>query len=210
MAYVVHGGLHFGKRSLVHAEEYLLKGLEFCEMINLYFWNFVARLYLGETYFETRDFSSSKEHYEKGSWALEGYRLYPSLVSWGRLSLARSKVMNKEKDVNLEWVTTLSRNNKVRVIEGWMPRYIGEILLNVEDPKLSEAEEWIHKAIEADQRNQSMFNLGKGYALYGALFNLKGERLKARENFGKAREIFKECGADGWVEKTEKDLAGLP
>ena len=29
---------------------------------------------------------------------------------------------------------------------------------------------------------------------------------RARENLIKAKEIFKECGADGWVEKYEKGL----
>jgi len=37
----------------------------------------------------------------------------------------------------------------------------------------------------------------------------KDNRSKARENLDKAIEIFKECGADGWVEKYEKDLAIL-
>ena len=30
-----------------------------------------------------------------------------------------------------------------------------------------------------------------------------------KENLGKAIETYKECGADGWVEKAEKDLALL-
>jgi hypothetical protein len=30
---------------------------------------------------------------------------------------------------------------------------------------------------------------------------------KVKENLDKAINIFKECGADGWVEKYEKDLA---
>ena len=33
--------------------------------------------------------------------------------------------------------------------------------------------------------------------------------MKARENLGKAIEILKECGADGWVNKYEKELALL-
>jgi len=37
----------------------------------------------------------------------------------------------------------------------------------------------------------------------------KRDGLKARENLGKAIEILKECGADGWVEKFEKELAVL-
>jgi hypothetical protein len=39
------------------------------------------------------------------------------------------------------------------------------------------------------------------------LFKRKGDRLKARENLGRAIEILKECGAYGWVEKCEKEMA---
>jgi hypothetical protein len=51
-----------------------------------------------------------------------------------------------------------------------------------------------------------MFNLGKDYVLYADLFKRKGDRPKAKENLGKAIEILKECGADGWVARYEKEL----
>lgn len=54
-----------------------------------------------------------------------------------------------------------------------------------------------------------MFHLGKDYALYAELFKRKGDRSKAKENLGKGVEILKECGADGWVWKFEKELAAL-
>jgi hypothetical protein len=54
-----------------------------------------------------------------------------------------------------------------------------------------------------------MFNLGKDYALYADLSKRKDDRPKARENLGKTIEIFKECGADGWVTKAEKELATI-
>jgi hypothetical protein len=54
-----------------------------------------------------------------------------------------------------------------------------------------------------------MFHLGKDYAVYSDLFKRRDDRSKARENLGKAIEILKECGADGWVEKYEKELARL-
>ena len=155
------------------------------------------------------DFQRSKEHYEKGSWVFENIRLWPSWVGYGKVASARSKVMNKEKDVNLESLYTHSRNNKIKVAEGSIQRCIGEILLNIDDQHISEAEHWIQKAIEADQRNRMMFHLGKDYALYADLFKRKGDRLKAQENLGKAIEILKECGADGWVEKYERELVAL-
>jgi tetratricopeptide (TPR) repeat protein len=209
IAYISHGALCYGKGLLEDAEKYLVKGLEFCERINFDSWNAVSRFALGETYFEMGNFEKSKEHYQKGSWVLENIRLWPSWANAGKVGSARSKVMNKEKDVDLETLYVHSRNNKVKAAEGWTQRCIGEILLNIDDQHLSESDHWIQKAIEADQRNRMMFHLGKDYALYAELFNRKGDRVKAKENLGKAIEILKECGADGWVEKYEKELAAL-
>jgi tetratricopeptide (TPR) repeat protein len=209
ITYLGHGISCYGKGLLEETEKYLLKGLEFCERINLPGYGGVAQFHLGETYFEMGDFPRSKEHYEKGIWALEHYRLFPSLVGLGKVGSVRSKVMNKEKDVNLESLYVHSRNNKVKVYEGQFQRYIGEILLNIDDQHLSDAEHWIQKAIEADQRNRVMFFLGKDYALYADLFKRKGDRLKAQANLGKAIEILKGCGADGWVVKAEKELTTL-
>ncbi len=102
---------------------------------------------------------------------------------------------------------TYSENNRLKLLEGWFQRYIGETLLNIDNDHMSEAEHWIQKAIEADQRNRTMFQLGRDYALYADFFKRKADRFKAQENLGKSIEIFKECDADGWVEKYERELA---
>ncbi len=209
IAFVDHGFSCYGKRLLKDVEKYALKGLEFSERINFPPWAGVALFLLGEIYFEMGDFQRSKEHCEKGTWAFERDRLFPSWAGWGKVAIARSKVMNKERDMNLESLYAHSRNNKIKAAESWIQRSIGEILLNIDDQHLSESEHWIQKAIEADQRNRMMFHLGNDYALYADLFSRKGDRLKAQENLGKAIEILKECGADGWVEKYEKELAQL-
>jgi hypothetical protein len=54
-----------------------------------------------------------------------------------------------------------------------------------------------------------MWNLALDYAVYAELFKRKGDQSKAKENLNKAIEIFKECGADGWVERYEKELVSL-
>lgn len=74
---------------------------------------------------------------------------------------------------------------------------------------MPEAEKWIQKAIEADKRNGNRFILGTDYVVYTQWFKRKGDYLKARENLGRAIEILKECGADGWVSKYKKELASL-
>jgi tetratricopeptide (TPR) repeat protein len=209
LGYTSHGISCYGKGLLEEAQKHLLKGAELSEKINYHAWNATARFNLGESYFEMGNFEKSKEHYEKSSWVLGNIQSFPSWANLGKAGLVRSKVINKERDVNLESLYALSQNNKVKVVEGWIQRYIGEILLNIDEQHMSESEHWIQKAIEADQRNRTMFNLGRDYALYAGLFKRKGDRLKTQENLGKAIEIFKECGADGWVEKYEKELATL-
>ena len=51
-----------------------------------------------------------------------------------------------------------------------------------------------------------MWNLAQDYALYAELFKRKGDLSKAKQNLSKAIKILTECGADGWVEKYEKEL----
>ena len=50
---------------------------------------------------------------------------------------------------------------------------------------------------------------GKDCVIYLPLFNPEGDQSKAKKNLIKAIQILKECGADGWVEKYEKELAEL-
>ena len=90
-----------------------------------------------------------------------------------------------------------------------MSNRIGKILLHIDDQHLAEAEDWIKKGIEINGKYGMMWNLARDYALYAELFKRKGNLSKAREKLSKAIEIFKECGADGWVEKYEKELATL-
>jgi tetratricopeptide (TPR) repeat protein len=131
----------------------------------------------------------------------------PSWMNLNNIAVVRSMVMNNEKDVDLEAIYTYISKNKIKAFDGWMRRLLGEILLNMDENHLSEAEDWIRQAIDADQKNGTMFFLAKDYAVYADLFKRKNDIPKARENLTKAIDIFKECGADGWVEKYEKELA---
>jgi hypothetical protein len=90
-----------------------------------------------------------------------------------------------------------------------MSNRIGTILLKIDDQHISEAEDWIKRAVETNQKYGMMWNLARDYALYAELFKRKGDLPKVQENLSKAIEIFKECGADGWVEKYEKEMAAL-
>ena len=207
MAYTCHGISYYGKGRLIEATKYLLKGADFCERINLFVWNAIAHQYLGESYFEIGDFEKSKYHYDNAIRLTERNRLHPSWINLNNLALARIDVMNDEKDINLEMLLAYEKENKLKVCDGWMPKYLAEVLLNIDDYHIADAEIWINKAMEADKNNGMMFHLGQDYALYAQLFKRKGDLLKARENLVKATDILKECGADGWVEKYEEEPA---
>ncbi len=117
--------------------------------------------------------------------------------------------MNDEKYIDLESLHEYAAANKLKSCDGMMARYISAILLNIDDRHLSEAGNWINKAIEMDKQNGMMWHLGQDYSLYAELFKRKDDQSKTKENLNRAIETFKECGADGWVERFEKELAEL-
>jgi tetratricopeptide (TPR) repeat protein len=208
-AYTSRGFSSYFKGLLDEAEEHLVRGITFSEKINYSAMGVAASIYLGETYFDQGDYQKSQHYHNKSISSLEKSRFWPSRIELSKILLTRAKVMNNDKAINLDALYECAVLNKVKLCEGHMARGIGDILLNIDDDHISEAEHWIQKAIEADQRNRMMLHLGRDYALYGEFFKRKGDRLKAQENLGKAIEIFKECGADGWVVKAEKELTTL-
>jgi hypothetical protein len=112
-------------------------------------------------------------------------------------------------DVNLEFLRTLYGRNRVKAVDGWICRFLGEILLNLGGSHVVEAEHWIQKAIEADEKNGMRFHLGRDYTLYADLLSRQGDRERVQAKLGKAIEILKECGADGFVRKYEAEMAKL-
>jgi tetratricopeptide (TPR) repeat protein len=121
--------------------------------------------------------------------------------------MARAKM--NEKIADLEFLYKYWDENKQKAYQGLIAKYIAEILLNVDDRHISDAEEWINKAIEIDKRHCMMVELGRNYATYSEFFKQKNDLSKARENLEKAIKILKECDADGWVEKYEKAMAEI-
>ena len=112
--YSSHGIFCYARGLFEEAERHLLKGIEFCERINEKGWKAIAHLFLGETYFAMGDFPSAKDHYEKGCGLLKHTRVMPSVVGLLRAGVAKSRVMNKEREVDLESLYTHLRNNKIK------------------------------------------------------------------------------------------------
>ena len=206
IAYAVRGTSCYGKGFLEEAIKHLLKSIDFCERINLAAWDAAARVFIAEVYYEIGDYRSSRNHYAKAVEQSKGFRAWMNCIKIGE---AAAQVMIDKKDIDIELLYSFVLVNKLKIFEGWMLRYLTEILLNIDDLHLSEAENWIRKAIKTHKGDGMMWYVGRNYALYADLLKQKGNLPKAKENLNKAVENLKECGADGWVKKYKKEMAEL-
>jgi tetratricopeptide (TPR) repeat protein len=209
IAYTSYGISLYGKGFFDKAIESILKGAEFCEKINLLQWNGLAQFNLGEIYYDIGDYQKSEEHYSKSIMLFKQNRSSPSTANLASLGLVRTKVMKNEKDVTLKSIQSNEYESSYKIHDGWKARYLSEIVLNIDDQPYTEAENWIKKAVEADKRNGMRSNLAKDYGTYSEIFKKQGEKEQASEKLGKTIDIYKECGADGWVEKYEEEMTEL-
>ncbi len=207
--FILHGNSCYSKRYIEEAQKYLVKGVNLCERVSLFLWEAIAQHTLAEIYYEVQDYEKSKKCHFRAILLVDQNRFLPSMMKLNKIGAARAMVMNNEGGVDLGALYNYVAENNVRAYDGWMKRYIGEILTNTEDGDNSAAEDWIRRAIEADQRNGMRFHLAKDYALYADLHRRREDWQKARENMNQAIQIAKECGADGWIEKYEKELAAM-
>jgi class 3 adenylate cyclase/tetratricopeptide (TPR) repeat protein len=209
MAHTSHGVSHYAKRQLLEGEKHLLEGKRLCERVGLYTFCGAACSTLAETYFQMGDFGKSRDHYDQALGYWKRGQLFPSLVRWAWLGMTRCDVMKGDGKVDLESLYSVQKTNRMRAFEGSISRYVGEILLNIDDRHMPESEHWIKKAVDVDEKNGTRFSLGLSHALYAEFFKRQGNIGRARETLGKAIDILRECGADGWVEKYERELAAL-
>lgn len=209
ISHTTYGVTCLVKGHLEDAKCHILEGTNLCGRVGMYGWEANGYQSLAETYFQMKDYHESRESCDQAIRILEADQISPSSVRLAQLGMTRCGVMLGESVANLESLRAIPGRCQVKVFEGWTSRFLGEIFLNLGGSHVTEAEHWIRKAIEADKRNGMRFHLGLDYALYGDFFSRHRERAQAQENLGKAIEILKECGADGWIEKCEKEMAKL-
>ena len=210
IAYSIHAISCYGKGFLEEAKQNFLKGIDFAERLTYFFWLAANNLFLGEIYSETGEYGAARNCYDKAIIFLERSKVLGSWICWSKIALAKAEVMSNEKSINFETLYSHVSQNNLRTLDGLVRRYVGEILLHVDNRRVSDIEDWIKRAIELDETNGILFSLGADFALYAELFKQKGDISKAKENLSKAIKIFKDCGADGWIKKYEEELASLP
>ncbi len=209
MAFTAYGMSCYYNGLFDEAETSLLRGLDFCERTGHLAWGPLGAFSLGDIYFDLGKYEKAKDYYQRGFSILEPGKMLPSFMKLFEVAVTRVKVLGGDRDVDLSELFQYYKGNKFKVFQGWMARYIGEILLNTGEEHISDAEDWIKGAIDIDQRNGTRWFLASNYALYAELFKRKGMLSKAKEKLKEAIDIFEECGADGWVKREERELAAL-
>ena len=208
-SYFCHGVSLFIKGSIGEAKSYLIRASELCQKINLFTWVGLAQERLGMLCFDQGDYIDSMNYYQVAAEAYESYEVYYSWASYAKLGVCRAKVMLDDKHINQQTLYEYIQKSKIPFYQGMMRRYLAEILMNIDNQHMDETEKWIKDAIDTDSQNGMMWNVGGHNALYAVFFKRNSDLPQAREQFTKAISIMKECGADGWVERYEKELAEL-
>jgi class 3 adenylate cyclase/tetratricopeptide (TPR) repeat protein len=208
-AFVNHGVCCYAKGFLDEAEKHLLIGKDLSERTNSIGHAIIANLFLGFVCSLGGDYLRAQENCNKALSYQKLNLMGPSYCNISRLTLTFAKVMLNQKDIDLKLLYSYVSQNKIRREEGLIRRLLSEILLNIDNDHLPEAEDWIKQAIAQDEKNGVMFQLGLDNVVGAEIFKRKGDRSKAGEKLGKAIDVLKKCGADGWVEKYEKELAKL-
>ena len=200
------GMSYLGKRDLNSAVHYLQKGSDLNLKLRGPAWYIWSNILLAETYFELGDFQLAENHYENTIQTSEQSKLIPKYHHVAVIGQALARVKSGKPDLDLDLLQRVAEPEDVRVFSGLKARLMGEILLHLGDQYVSEAEMWIQKAIFCNSEIGMRFYLARDHALYSDFYRHQNNLPQAREHLTKAIDIMKECGADGWVAKYEKEF----
>jgi tetratricopeptide (TPR) repeat protein len=207
-ACISFGVLSYIKGDFENAESYLSQALTFSEKTGHYTNWMTACEHIFELFISKRRYQAAQSYYEKMISILRPTQYRPSEMGLYKVGLARAKVLNADLNINIDELIEYCNRIRSKRMQNKCSRYICEILLHV-DSQPTRAENWIKQVIAVDEHDSFRFYLAQDYVLYAELQKRNDNPSEAREQLGKALEIFKECGAKGWVEKYRTELARL-
>lgn len=210
-AYTFHGCACYLKGFLEDAEKHLIDGMACWERINYLAIGVSGVFCLGEISFDHRNYEKAKHYYKRALSLLAHRTMWPSLVNIINVALTKAYVLSGNNNIDLKQLYATAAAIKIKSNQGMIARFISEILVHMGEKYFSDAENWIKKAIDADRRNNmGWWHLARDLALYADLLKRKNNFAEAKEKTATAIDIFKKCGADGWVDRYENEMHKLP
>jgi class 3 adenylate cyclase/tetratricopeptide (TPR) repeat protein len=190
------------------AEAYLLQALDFSERTGHYTNWMTACEHIFEVYISKRAYRKAASYFERMIAMLEPMNYRPSEIGLYRVGLAMAKVLDADRNIDIDELMAYRRNIKSSRMRNKCTRYLCDILLNI-DAQQNRVENWIRRLIEMDKQNSFRFFLAQDHALYAEFYKRHGKRPKAEAHLGKVIDIFTECGASGWAAIYEEKFANL-
>jgi len=209
MVYPIYGSACYQKGLFDEAKNHLFERASSYEKSAPIAWIAWAYGNWGSMHIDLREYDDAVDCFKKGISISEIFSFMPSTGKLFQTSLVRAKALRHDQDIEINELFTYYQTNKLQWCEGWMARNIGDVLLHIDGDHLSDAGVWFQKAIEADSRNGMKWQVATDHACYADWFKKKRDIHGAKEQLTRAIEIFRECGADGWMEKYEKELVNL-
>jgi phage/plasmid-associated DNA primase len=125
---------------------------------------------------------------------LEGIQCLPSMANLCRICILLIKAKTIDVSI-LKQLKAYASDNNLKAFEGWMMRKIGELTIGPDVESAIEAEHWVKKAIQSDERNGTRWQLAKDYALYSKILEQLEQGEKAEHTLRKAKMIDAICQA---------------
>jgi tetratricopeptide (TPR) repeat protein len=191
---------------LSEAEQNLKIALQMSKKSGYDSWAVLIFIFLGLLHYEREQYQESQDCCED---LLSVYGRMRQTPSFARFAQIMKVAAGTRRRLNPPVNTTDFREIKFSGLRGWAAQAMAQIYLHMDDSHTDEAEAWIRRAIEIDEQNRMPWSLARAHALYAEFFKKKAKQDKAKENLHQAIEIWRRCGADGWVEKYERELAFL-
>jgi len=210
-AYTSMGVALYYRGDLHKAEEYLSQGFAYYDKASIISWAAFATGYLGWSYHDMGSYEKAKASQQQCISMMESAKLFPSWVNCHKLWLENHR-MKSGTGIDFEEISSLINThdrNKLAVCESYGSRCIGEIYLKLDNDHMVEAETWIKRAMDFNIKHGTHWELARNYSLYADWYKKKGDNVAAKEQLARAIDLFRECGADGWVTMTEEKLARL-
>lgn len=206
VSYTALGFSDFHKGWLDQAENHLEDGIIWCARSNFSYLVAHCRLTLGHIFFARQRYRASMDQFIAATHIWQQLGVGPFFVGYTEVLIQLAGMMCGEINPEPELVFKVASENKLAYREGAIWRCLGMTLLQGENGTREEAQNALEKAVEADTRNRTRWSLAMDYLAYADLLERNQSGKVARDNLGKALEVFEECGADGWAEEVKRRL----
>jgi tetratricopeptide (TPR) repeat protein len=169
----------FRKGLFPEVEENLTLAIEMTQKTDFVGFLLVGLVFSGGLHYAISQYQEAQECYDA---ALAVYERIRERIRWRPSNARLTQILKVLAGVRGRLNPTLDgllnfdlQEIMIRSVQGRAARVMGEIYLYMDDAQMDEAETWIRRAIEADERNRMPWDLARDYALYAEFFKKRSK-----------------------------------